>query len=358
MFLKPITSRKSFHRWLNQTFRVIITLITKLLQYTSAFARDDLYFYFFFTFFYTSTSQSEYYAEILVGKPGQRFTVIFDTTWSDMWLPSKLCSKTLSPACSEWVASHGGYFVSASWQRFGLVCFVLDTKHLYDGNASSTHKPIDPKPFDIGGYVGNLTCDTVRVSITWRHENVISRAGKNTAAVQSWDTLVDCTTALEVDFSRVERHNLEANLTTISASQITQKFLRHSVIILISPTLQTKIHWLITLDLYSFSVLIFVCCKDNYSTFCLDSCVGFRPMKNVYEFLIVFLTEFFSPVLCCWMSIKWVKRFRSKIVGSGSFSCYFSLQTNLHQVCYGYFRYFHCFQTGLIAWFLLIFTSM
>lgn len=78
---------------------------------------------------------SEYYANILVGKPGQKFSVIFDTTWGDMWIPSKLCSKKIYPIC--------------------------DTKNLYDPDISSSHKSIDPAPFHVDGLVGNLTCDTV-----------------------------------------------------------------------------------------------------------------------------------------------------------------------------------------------------
>lgn len=78
---------------------------------------------------------SEYYANILVGKPGQQFTMIFDTTWGDMWLPSKLCSRKMYP-----------------------ICFA---KHLYDPDVSSSHKYIDPAPFNVDGLVGNLTCDTV-----------------------------------------------------------------------------------------------------------------------------------------------------------------------------------------------------
>ncbi|XP_025423097.1 aspartic proteinase A2-like [Sipha flava] len=85
---------------------------------------------------------SEYYAEILVGKPGQKFRVIFETAWGDMWIPSKLCSKTLSPLCIS--------------------------KNLYDSNISSTHKSIDPAPYEAMGLSGNLTCDTVRLA----HMNV------------------------------------------------------------------------------------------------------------------------------------------------------------------------------------------
>ncbi|XP_050524937.1 uncharacterized protein LOC126896313 [Daktulosphaira vitifoliae] len=81
---------------------------------------------------------SEFYSEVLVGKPGQKFKVIFDTTWGDMWLPSVLCSPKLYPFCEK--------------------------KNLYDSSRSSTHVPIKPEPFNISGLVGNVTCDTVRLS--------------------------------------------------------------------------------------------------------------------------------------------------------------------------------------------------
>lgn len=42
--------------------------------------------------------------------------------------------------------------------------FLIETKHLYDPDISSSHKSIDPKPFSVDGLVGNLTCDTVVVS--------------------------------------------------------------------------------------------------------------------------------------------------------------------------------------------------
>lgn len=116
-----------------------------------------IYFYFIY--------QSEYYAEILVGKPGQKFTVIFDTTWGDMWLPSKLCSTQFYPICSEFLFK---FIVICSeyalQNNYIIIVYFEDTKHLYDSNASSTHKSIDTKPFELEGLVGNLTCDTVKVS--------------------------------------------------------------------------------------------------------------------------------------------------------------------------------------------------
>lgn len=50
--------------------------------------------------------------------------------------------------------------------------FVTGTRNLYDGSASSTHKSIDPKPFEIPGLVGNLTCDAVRVSHDYKWMNI------------------------------------------------------------------------------------------------------------------------------------------------------------------------------------------
>lgn len=41
--------------------------------------------------------------------------------------------------------------------------FLKVAKHLYDPDVSSSHKYIDPAPFNVDGLVGNLTCDTVVV---------------------------------------------------------------------------------------------------------------------------------------------------------------------------------------------------
>ncbi|KAF6217255.1 hypothetical protein GE061_001609 [Apolygus lucorum] len=41
---------------------------------------------------------NEYYTEIYLGRPGQKFLVSFDTTWGDSWVPSSSCS-TWSIAC-------------------------------------------------------------------------------------------------------------------------------------------------------------------------------------------------------------------------------------------------------------------
>ncbi|XP_050422762.1 uncharacterized protein LOC126834694 [Adelges cooleyi] len=81
---------------------------------------------------------SEYYAQVRVGKPGQIFNVIFDTTWGDMWIPSKLCSSKVDPICAH--------------------------KTKYDPDESSTNIPINSEPFNVSGLIGNLTCDTVRLA--------------------------------------------------------------------------------------------------------------------------------------------------------------------------------------------------
>lgn len=44
------------------------------------------------------------------------------------------------------------------------IVYLKGKKHLYDEDISSTHKFIDPTPFNVDGLVGNLTCDTIRVS--------------------------------------------------------------------------------------------------------------------------------------------------------------------------------------------------
>lgn len=45
--------------------------------------------------------QNEFYGEISIGRPAQTFSVVFDTAWSDTWVPSKKCSFFNVP-CRKW----------------------------------------------------------------------------------------------------------------------------------------------------------------------------------------------------------------------------------------------------------------
>lgn len=81
----------------------------------------------------------EFYGKVLVGHPGQTFKVVFDTSWSDLWIPSILCPY-LNPACAP--------------------------RNKYDSTRSSTYVDVKKKYVrNLGNYnlTGKIACDLVHI---------------------------------------------------------------------------------------------------------------------------------------------------------------------------------------------------
>nr|CAH8848526.1 unnamed protein product [Trichobilharzia regenti] len=128
--LHPVTGISSMLTPYRKLFRLLQRSWMNLLNVADTPTSEPLYNY----------GNIQYYGEVLVGTPPQKFRVLFDTGSTETWLPSRKC----------WFLDIPCWFI-----RF------------YDSSKSSTYKP-NGTEFDInylsGSYSGYWSMDTMQIS--------------------------------------------------------------------------------------------------------------------------------------------------------------------------------------------------
>ncbi|XP_008560599.1 lysosomal aspartic protease isoform X1 [Microplitis demolitor] len=83
---------------------------------------------------------AEYYGIIGIGRPAQKFKVIFDTTWSDSWIPSQHCG-LFEIACKIFSVIHNRYDSSKSstYKENGTDCNIESKSENLSGIVSIDH---------------------------------------------------------------------------------------------------------------------------------------------------------------------------------------------------------------------------
>lgn len=115
----------------------------------------------YLTFFFSFLAKAQYYGQITLGTPPQKFNVVFDTGSANLWVPSSHCHLTNIACCkSNSLCIQQSILINCDFTFYSVI------HNKYNGGKSSTYKANGTEfaiQYGSGKLSGYLSTDTLGI---------------------------------------------------------------------------------------------------------------------------------------------------------------------------------------------------